>query len=131
MSPGPGAASAFHPLFCFADATGETLSALLRPGNAGSNTVADHITVLDEAIAQLPAPIAVGHPEGDESDLVQRDVIMRADSAGCTEGFLAACQARNIDVYVSADPIPRSGPPSSMPSGSKRYGFQPSPRTAS
>jgi hypothetical protein len=92
----------FHPLFCFADATGETLSALLRPGNAGSNTVADHITVLDDAIAQLPAPIAAGHHEGDHSDLVQRDIIMRADSAGCTEDFLEACRARNVGFYVSA-----------------------------
>ncbi|NLA34226.1 MAG: hypothetical protein GX868_00880 [Actinobacteria bacterium] len=30
----------FHPMFCFADATGECLSALLRPGNAGSNGTA-------------------------------------------------------------------------------------------
>ena len=27
---------------------------LLRPGNAGSNTAADHITVLRQALAQLP-----------------------------------------------------------------------------
>ena len=44
----------FHPMFCFADATGETLAALLRPGNAGANTVADHVVVLDAAVAQLP-----------------------------------------------------------------------------
>ena len=41
----------FHPMFCFADATGETLSALLRPGNAAANTVADHLAVLDGAVA--------------------------------------------------------------------------------
>ncbi len=92
----------FHPLFCFADQTGETLAALLRPGNAGSNTVADHITVLDAAVAQLPSDITAGHHDGDASDLVQRDVIMRADSAGCTEDFLAACRARNVGFYVSA-----------------------------
>ena len=44
----------FHPMFCFADATGEVLSGVLRPGNAGANTVADHVVVLDAAIAQLP-----------------------------------------------------------------------------
>ena len=55
----------FHPMFCFADATGETLSGILRPGNAGANTVADHITILDGAIAQLPEAIAVGHRVGD------------------------------------------------------------------
>jgi hypothetical protein len=92
----------FHPLFCFADATGETLSALLRAGNAGSNTVADHVTVLDAAVAQLPSHIAWGHNAGDDPALVNRDVVMRADSAGCTEDFLAACRARNIGFYVSA-----------------------------
>ena len=28
---------------------------LLRPGNAGSNTAADHLTVLEQALKQLPA----------------------------------------------------------------------------
>jgi hypothetical protein len=93
---------AFHPLFCFADGTGETLAALLRPGNAGANTVADHITVLDGAIGQLPSDVAAGHRVGDESDRVQRAVVVRADSAGCTEGFLAACRDRNVGFYVSA-----------------------------
>ena len=92
----------FHPIFCFADATGETLAALLRPGNAGSNTVADHVTVLDVAVGQLPAEIASGHHVGDDPDRVKREVIVRADSAGCTEGFLSACRARNIGFFVSA-----------------------------
>jgi hypothetical protein len=33
---------------------GEALAGLLRPGNAGSNTAVDHITVLDQALAALP-----------------------------------------------------------------------------
>ncbi len=33
----------------------EALAALLRPGNAGSNTAADHAVVLTEAMAALPA----------------------------------------------------------------------------
>jgi hypothetical protein len=97
----------FHPMFCFADATGETLSGLLRPGNAGANTVADHVTVLDEAIAQLPAAIAVGHRAGDDAARVTRTVVVRADSAGCTEGFLAACRARNVSFFVSARSNPQ------------------------
>ena len=28
---------------------------VLRPGNAGSNTAADHLTVVDAAVAQIPA----------------------------------------------------------------------------
>ena len=91
----------FHPMFCFADATGETLAGLLRPGNAGSNTVADHVVVLDAAVAQLPPKIALGHRRGDDPALVERGVVVRADSAGCTEGFLSACRERNIGFFVT------------------------------
>lgn len=97
----------FHPMFCFADATGETLAAVLRSGNAGANTVADHVTVLDQAIAQLPAGITAGHRVGDDPDRVERGVVVRADSAGCTEGFLAACRARNVGFYVTARSNPQ------------------------
>jgi hypothetical protein len=92
----------FHPMFCFADATSETLAGLLRPGNAGANTVADRVTVLDAALAQLPGVIASGHRDGDDPGLVARDVMVRADSVGCTEGFLAAGRTRNVGFFVSA-----------------------------
>ena len=45
----------FHPLGCWLNETGEALAAILRPGNAGSNTAEDHFTVLVLALAQLPA----------------------------------------------------------------------------
>ncbi|MBI1758334.1 MAG: transposase [Actinobacteria bacterium] len=45
-----------HPLLATCDNTGELLVALLRPGNAGSDTGTDHVTVLDAAIAQIPWP---------------------------------------------------------------------------
>ncbi len=92
----------FHPLMCFADATGECLSQMLRPGNATANAVADHVVVLDEAIAQLPGEIATGHRTGDDPALVHRDVVIRSDSAGCSEGFLSACRARNVGFSVVA-----------------------------
>jgi hypothetical protein len=44
----------YHPLLWLLDATGEALAGLLGPGNAGSNNTADHITVLDMALAQIP-----------------------------------------------------------------------------
>ncbi|MBA2309732.1 MAG: IS1380 family transposase [Pseudonocardiales bacterium] len=91
----------FHPLMCFADATGEALSAMLRPGNAGANTVTDHLDVLDAAVAQLPGEIAAGHRRGDDS-LVKRAVQVRTDSAGCTRGFVHGCRARNIGFAVVA-----------------------------
>ena len=92
----------FHPMFCFADATGETLASLLRPGNAGANDIADHLAVLDAAIAQLPERAAAGHRLGDDAGQVQRAVVVRTDSAGCTNGFVAGCRARNIGFCVVA-----------------------------
>jgi hypothetical protein len=67
----------YHPLLCFLDATGEALAGLLRPGNAGSNTTADHITVLDMALAQIPD----AHRHGS-------DILIRTDSTGASHGFL-------------------------------------------
>jgi len=78
----------FHPLVAYLDATGEALAALLRPGNAGSGTAADHVTVLDDALAQLPIdPAAV-------------EVIARADSAGLSHGFVDACRQRHVRFVV-------------------------------
>jgi len=92
----------FHPIFCFADATGDALSGLLRPGNAGSNTVADHVFVLDAALAQLPASVQAGHRAGDDPSLVERSVVVRTDSAGSTAGFMAALRNRNIGFLTVA-----------------------------
>ena len=56
----------FYPLLAYLDATGEPLAGLLRPGNAGSGTAADHTRVLDAALVQLPVdpPHARGHRAG-------------------------------------------------------------------
>ena len=91
----------FHPINCFADATGETLGVLLRPGNAGANTIADHVSVLDQAISQLPAEVAAGHRLGDDPALVRRAVRVRTDSAGCTN-FVWHARARNVGFAVVA-----------------------------
>ncbi|MDQ1042514.1 hypothetical protein QFZ76_000750 [Streptomyces sp. V4I2] len=68
----------FHPLLCFLANTGEALSGRLRPGNAGANTASDHITVLDQALAQIPD----AHRHG-------TDFLVRTDSAGSAKAFLA------------------------------------------
>ena len=91
----------FHPIYCFADATGETMGVKLRPGNAGANTIADHLDVLDQAIAGLPVEIAAGHRPGDNPSLVERQVRVRTDSAGCTD-FVHKCRERNIGFSVVA-----------------------------
>jgi hypothetical protein len=92
----------FHPMFCFADATGEALGARLRPGNAAANNATDHLAVLDDSIAQLPMAVAAGHRDGDAVESVERAVMVRADSAGCTAGFIGGCRARNIGFAVVA-----------------------------
>jgi len=38
------------------------LAVVLRPGNAGSNTVADHVEVLTPAIPQVPATYRIASP---------------------------------------------------------------------
>ncbi|MCZ4611535.1 IS1380 family transposase, partial [Streptomyces sp. Lzd4kr] len=68
----------FHPLLCFLANTGEAVSGRLRPGNSGANTAADHITVLGQALAQIPE----AHRHG-------ADILIRADSAGSAKAFLA------------------------------------------
>jgi hypothetical protein len=78
----------FYPLMAYLDATGEPLAGLLRPGNAGSGTAADHIEILDAALFQLPVD-----PAGTE-------VIVRVDSAGCSHDFLDGCGARGVRFVV-------------------------------
>lgn len=83
----------YHPLFCFLDNTREALAGLLREGRAGSNTTADHITVLDAALAQIPDAHRYGTP-----------VLIRSDSAGSSFGFLAhirGLRGRGVDARFS------------------------------
>jgi hypothetical protein len=73
----------YHPILAFLDNSGEFLAGLLRPGNAGANTAIDHITVLDQALAQIPDAHRHGVP-----------VLVRADGAGCSKAFLAHIRGR-------------------------------------
>jgi Transposase DDE domain group 1 len=68
------------------------LAGLLRPGNAGSNTAADHVKVLDMALAQVPdsARPRPGDPGSPR-------VLARSDSAGATHLFAEACRKRGVE----------------------------------
>jgi Transposase DDE domain group 1 len=85
----------FHPLLAFLDrpevSGGEALAGLLRPGNAGSNTAADHIMVLEQALAALPEH---ARPRPGDPDSVR--VVARSDSAGATHAFAQACRDRGV-----------------------------------
>jgi hypothetical protein len=71
----------FYPLQVYADETREALGGLLRPGNAGANTAADHLTVLDRALEQIPA---------DHIETIE--ILVRADSAGATHALAEYCR---------------------------------------
>ena len=86
----------FHPLWAFADhgqaGTGEPLSVLLRKGNAGSNTAADHIGVVRAALRQLP-----NHRPGRRPG---RRVLVRADAGGCTHAFIAWLAGQRLQYSI-------------------------------
>ena len=76
----------FHPMTAWADhdpaGNGEPLAIVLRPGNAGSNTAADHIETTRLALAQLPRHL-------------RRKVLIRTDSGGGTHEFLTWLTAKS------------------------------------
>jgi hypothetical protein len=65
-----------HPLLAYCDNTGEPLAGMLRRGSAGSNTTADHLQVLGDAIAALPP----GY---------RRRLMVTTDGAGASHGLIA------------------------------------------
>jgi Transposase DDE domain group 1 len=81
-----------HPMTAWADhgqaGNGEPLALVLRAGNAGSNTAADHIEAAGLALAQLPR-----HP--------RRTVLVRADSGGGTHEFLTWLTANPQRLHYS------------------------------
>jgi len=72
----------FHPLTAWCSNTGENLVVMNRVGSAGSFTAADHVAVLDAALAQVPA----GH---------RRDVLVTVDGAGASHEFIGHVHALN------------------------------------
>src|SRR5699024_5113808 len=86
----------FHPLCAFVDhgpqGSGEPLALLLRAGNAGSNTAEDHITVLRQALRQLP-----GYRRGTRPG---RKVLIRTDAAGATHDVLDWMHAQRLSYSV-------------------------------
>ncbi len=61
---------------------------MLRPGNTGSNTAADHLTVLDQALTQIP------------DRWRSKRVLIRADGAGYSHGLIAALSAQQLQLSV-------------------------------
>ena len=95
----------FHPLAAIIDhgdgLTGEPAAVLLRPGNAGSNTAADHITLIKDALRQLPSHVPGRRPG--------RRVLIRTDAAGCTHDVVAWMAAQRLSYSVGFT-LPASTP---------------------
>ncbi len=66
----------FHPLAAWLANTAESLAMLLRPGNAGSNTFADHAAVLTAAIRQIPSRM-------------RSRLLIRVDGAGASHELIS------------------------------------------
>lgn len=72
------------------------MAGLLRLGNAGSNTAADHIAVLDDALAQILAHLR----QPDEHAKVR--VLVRTDAASATHSCTARIQELGMQLSLGA-----------------------------
>ena len=94
----------FHPLCAFVDhgaaGTGEPLAIMLRQGNAGSNTAADHITAITDALTQLP-----GHARTRGS----KKILVRTDGAGGTKAFIEWLTTQRL-AYSIGFTLPQNTP---------------------
>jgi hypothetical protein len=77
-----------HPLGAWLDNSNEALAMLLRPGSAGSNTAADHLTVLDRALSQIP------------DRWRSKKVLIRADGAGYSHALITALSEQGLEFSV-------------------------------
>lgn len=72
----------YHPIGVWCDNTEEFLASMLRTGRAGSNTAADHVAVLTDAIAQVPGSY-------------RKRLLVRCDGAGASHELVAWLHQQN------------------------------------
>ena len=81
----------FHPMCAFIDhgehGTGETLAIDMRPGRAAAWDSGDHLTILDAALAQLPAA-------------ERAQVLVRADTGAASKAFLRRITALGLEYSI-------------------------------
>lgn len=97
-SPKEGAAGNFkggfghHPFCAYLDGSREALGAILRPGNAGSNTGVDQVAIVELGLGQLPQEVV-------ESE----SILARADGAGSVHELIDYLRAGKINFSVGFD----------------------------
>ena len=67
------------------------MAAILRPGNAGSNTAADHTLVLDLALEQL------------DQQALEGEILVRVDGAGASHELTRYCRDARLGFSVGFD----------------------------
>jgi hypothetical protein len=82
----------FHPLLAYLDESREALAGVLRPGNAGANTAADHIDMVDLALEQLPRQV-----------VEQAQIVVRTDSAAATHELTDELRVAKINFLMGLD----------------------------
>jgi hypothetical protein len=76
-----------HPLLAAGDNTGEPLAWTLRPGSAGSNTAADHLRLLREAIEALSAALRRRIMVTCDGAGASYDLVKELDRLACRHGY--------------------------------------------
>lgn len=77
-----------HPLLAYCDNTGgEPLAWMLRRGSAGSNTAADHLAIVDAAIAALPPGSRRRLMVTVDGAGASHDLIRHLDKLACRRGY--------------------------------------------
>jgi len=82
----------FHPLLAYLDETREALAGVLRPGNAGANTAADHVEIVALVLEQLPRAV-----------VETAQLVVRTDSAAATHELTDELRAARINFLIGFD----------------------------
>lgn len=91
----------YSPMIAMADygktnGTGEVLAVRLRPGNKAANSAKDHISILTEALEQLPDEFY-----DEQTTLIGEKIMVRTDSAGATREFLKHVDSLGLQFSTS------------------------------
>jgi hypothetical protein len=84
----------FHPLLAYLDGSREALAGMLRTGNAPAHSAADQITVLEQALEQLPREVVAD---------INTEIVLRTDSAGSALALCQAARDARINYLVGFD----------------------------